>query len=805
MPKYFDKQQWPKDENQKEKLEAKVRKVRDRGYILPGFVKSLTSFFAVPKAKTDIRVVYDATQCGLNDALWAPNFFLPTVDSILRNASSGTWFGDIDLGEMFLNYPLDLDLRPYAGIDVTELDKLQTGRILKRIFERWNRTLMGFMPSPYICTQCFAWSEEAIVGNRLELINPFHWDIVILNLPGESKYDPTMPVIYRWSSVNKCMASFFGTYIDDIRSGGSSEVACMKTSHRIASRINYFGQQDAPRKRGHPAKVPRSWAGARVVSTEGDGIYVLSTDEKWNKAKAIVSKWLLVMKNDNAGRLNHSELEKDVGFLCHMSRTYPATFPYLKGFYNSLNGWRLDRNKEGWKIGRTAWMERLSGDALFDTQETLDLPFEAKKRKYFDINPTAQPELVLPVPRFNKDLKALQRLFGSVKPTLRLVRGIRIGSALYGFGDASGGGFGSSWKLKIGVAYRFGTWDSIMSSESSNLRELSNLVDTLFEMSKDGGLRGTEVFLFTDNSTSEAAFYNGSSSSEKLFELVLKIRLLEMEEGARIHLCHVSGERMQIQGSDGLSRGNLNVGVMAGKSMLDFVPIHKKPSSRSPLLKDWISSWTGDVKLEWLTPEGWYTRGHDLVEDTWEKNVDGFALPTFRPGYFVWEAAPVLALAMIEELRKARHKRQSSHHLILIPRLLQPEWRKPLHKAADLVLSLPVGHSAWPKEMYEPLTVAFIFPFLSHSPWQLRRSSYLLELGGQLSRLWRDNGTGEGFILRKLWLLQRHLSNMSEELAHQMLHGQQPTQVQNSNSRKRRRSSVEKAGSRVSFFKREKR
>jgi len=64
----------------------------------------------VPQAKVDIRVVYDATQCGLNDALWAPNFFLPTVDSILRNASSATWFGDINLGEMFLNYALDLDI-----------------------------------------------------------------------------------------------------------------------------------------------------------------------------------------------------------------------------------------------------------------------------------------------------------------------------------------------------------------------------------------------------------------------------------------------------------------------------------------------------------------------------------------------------------------------------------------------------------------------------------------------------------------------------------------------------------------------
>ena len=112
LPRYMKRQQWPMDEVERQKLEGKLRKVRSRGYI------------AVPKAGTDIRAVYDATQCGLNDALWAPNFFLPTVDLILRNASSSsTWFGDIDLGEMFLNYALDLDLRPYAGVDLTEQDQ----------------------------------------------------------------------------------------------------------------------------------------------------------------------------------------------------------------------------------------------------------------------------------------------------------------------------------------------------------------------------------------------------------------------------------------------------------------------------------------------------------------------------------------------------------------------------------------------------------------------------------------------------------------------------------------------------------
>lgn len=62
------RQQWPDDPERRAQLEKKIRKVRSHGYIQPGFLKSLTVFFAVLKAITDIRVVYDATQCGLNDA-----------------------------------------------------------------------------------------------------------------------------------------------------------------------------------------------------------------------------------------------------------------------------------------------------------------------------------------------------------------------------------------------------------------------------------------------------------------------------------------------------------------------------------------------------------------------------------------------------------------------------------------------------------------------------------------------------------------------------------------------------------------
>jgi hypothetical protein len=57
--------------------------------------------------------------------------------------------------------------------------------------------------------------------------------------------------------------------------------------------------------------------------------------------------------------------------------------------------------------------------------------------------------------------------------------------------------------------------------ESSNYKELSNLVETVSEEAKAGRMRDCELFLFTDNSTAKGCFYRGTSKSPLLHELVL--------------------------------------------------------------------------------------------------------------------------------------------------------------------------------------------------------------------------------------------------------------------------------------------
>ena len=117
----------------------------------------------------------------------------------------------------------------------------------------------------------------------------------------------------------KVMACLFGTYINDIRIGGPTERAYQATSRRVASRINYLGQQDASRKRGQPSKVPRAWAGLKCCALEDDGLFVFSTEHKWQKAKIMVGKWHKVVATEKMKTVSFGELEKDVGFLVHMS------------------------------------------------------------------------------------------------------------------------------------------------------------------------------------------------------------------------------------------------------------------------------------------------------------------------------------------------------------------------------------------------------------------------------------------------------------------------------------------------------
>jgi hypothetical protein len=91
MDPWIVPQRLPRDPASVPQVIEKLCVARDKGHIDIGLVRSLISFFDVPKGLMDVRMVYDRTKSGLNDVLWAPWFPLPTVESLLRSVEPGTY------------------------------------------------------------------------------------------------------------------------------------------------------------------------------------------------------------------------------------------------------------------------------------------------------------------------------------------------------------------------------------------------------------------------------------------------------------------------------------------------------------------------------------------------------------------------------------------------------------------------------------------------------------------------------------------------------------------------------------------
>ena len=328
---------------------------------------------------------------------------------------------------------------------------------------------------------------------------------------------------------------------------------------------------------------------------------------------------------------------------------------------------------------------------------------------------------MLPATRLEEDIKYLENLFEGPHPVVRHVRSKLVVTAYYGFGDASGMGFGSSIQVGNGLRVRHGLWGRDSNTKSSNYRELCNLVDALELEIKMGSILGSEVFIFTDNSVAEACFYKGTSQSRPLFNLILRLRKIELIGGLKLQVIHIAGKRMIAQGTDGLSRGNLMEGVMTGQHILNFVPLHESALDRSKLLYKWLQSWAPDKQLKLLSPEDWYDVGHDI--DDGFIDDDGIWTPVYSRTYKLWAPAPAAAFYAMEELARSRHVDPYTPHLFVCPRLMTFGWRKLLLKYSDVVFYInPGSRTFWTNQMFEPLVLGLILPFSKAPPWQLKRS-----------------------------------------------------------------------------------
>ena len=116
--------------------------------------------------------------------------------------------------------------------------------------------------------------------------------------------------------------------------------------------------------------------------------------------------------------------------------------------------------------------------------------------------------------------------------------------------DASGEDFGSGVEIKEILHFRYGQWVSDIREQSSNYKELRNLVESVENLYLEGKLRDCELFLLTDNLVADYIYYKGTSTSRLLNELVLRLRKLQMKGDLILHVIHVAGTRMIESGID---------------------------------------------------------------------------------------------------------------------------------------------------------------------------------------------------------------------------------------------------------------
>ena len=752
------------------KMKEKLKKVTDRKYISKGVVKSLINCFAVEKGSDDIRLVYDGTKSKLNASVFATNFFLPFLDSVLMWVNVDSWLADLDLGEMFLNYFLDKRIRAYSGVD---LSKLMTEEEVQN-WERWTRTFMGFTSSPYLCCKFFGWTVDIIYGDRWDVGNPYRWDRIRINLPGSPTYDPTQPRLCKMSG--DLIAAMLEVFVDDIRTVGATMERCRRATRRASQILQYLGQQDAARKYRPPHTTPGPWCGS-FIAIRNRCVWVYVSAEKWQKAKLFIQDLQSLVEEEDDAKIPFKFLERGRGFMVYFCRTYTSFTPYLKGIHLTLDSWRSNRDEEGWKSKEKGLStEEVYADEVQD-KEWKD-PFrlkDVKNGKYRDEKSGVRmeaPETVMAVRRLKDDVSALTHLLARETAPWRFIRGDKVASAEYGFGDAAKSGFGATFEDADGnIWFRLGVWGHDTNDLSSNWRELANLVEALEARAEDDNFRGIEVFLFTDNSTAEAAFYKGSSSSKRLFELILRLKKLELFIGCLFHVIHVSGKRMIAQGTDGTSRGDIGEGVMRGQSMLSFVPLHLSALDRCPDLEECIRSAviprSGEGDIKFLNYDDWFVRGHDIIGGS--KNDDGIWIPSYKSGTYIWTPPPAAAQLAVEQLRRARLKRENSTHIFVIPRLMSMEWKRQLFRVSDLFIELPFDDT-WTKEDHlEPLIFAVVFPFLNHRPWQLKRSQTFLGMGNVLRRMWKDDKVPTWALLRKFFEQSRKLESLPEGLVRKML------------------------------------
>ena len=180
-------------------------------------------FFTVLKGLDDIRMVLNGSSCGFNITIFASKFWLPMSTTMTRLLSFGYRVVDIDIGEMFPNFPFSQFITKlfrhgsYLFNNIFEKFIPPTFIKRKRLTATWSRFWFGLASCPEDACTFYYLVEEFVRGNHKQINNPLRWDSIILNSIGNPDYNPSYPTVYKWDERAKRITGDLIVYIDDLR------------------------------------------------------------------------------------------------------------------------------------------------------------------------------------------------------------------------------------------------------------------------------------------------------------------------------------------------------------------------------------------------------------------------------------------------------------------------------------------------------------------------------------------------------------------------------------------------------------
>ena len=175
----------------------------------------------------------------------------------------------------------------------------------------------------------------------------------------------------------------------------------------------------------------------------------------------------------------------------------------------------------------------------------------------------------------------------------------------------------------------------------------------------------------------------------------------------------------------------------------------------------------GVISMLGQAPKDWYGRDHG--QDWGNYNKEEYWVHKIRHVTFIWDLVPASAETAPEQLRVAMIKRHKSTHIIVIPKLLTPEWLEQFFKSCDVLFDIPIGCSFWPRFKFEPMTIGIMLPFWSHSPWILRRFLKMLYAARHIPGVLPKKELAAGNLLCKLLVVTRTFPAMPDDVVRKVL------------------------------------